>query len=60
MALCLADSLIVNGYINGSDLRARFILWWYAGYNNAFRHDNPQRSSVGLGGNISQSFEEVF
>lgn len=39
MALCLADSLIFKGKLDCVDLRARFILWWYAGYNNAFRFD---------------------
>lgn len=34
MSLCLADSIIKNGKFDGKDVRFRFILWWYAGYNN--------------------------
>ena len=62
MGLCIADSLIMNnGKLNEEDLMHRFIAWWRGGYNNAFRYnqDNnlPDRSSVGLGGNISLSFK---
>ena len=40
----------------------RFILWWYCGYNNAFRFDNKRKykNSVGLGGNISGSFKQYI
>ncbi len=60
MALCLADSLLVRGGLDARDLRLRFLNWWYFGYCNAFGFDAGRRgkSSVGLGGNISQSFEE--
>ena len=57
MGLCLADSLIVkNGEYDAHDLMHRFLCWWYYGYNNAFRFDNTRSASVGLGGQISQSF----
>jgi ADP-ribosylglycohydrolase len=57
MGLCLADSLLMNkGELNQHDLMRRFLCWWYGGYNNAFRNNSTPRHSVGLGGNISQSF----
>jgi ADP-ribosylglycohydrolase len=64
MALCLMDSLLCHPDYNGSDLRFRFALWWHRHYNNAFRfepHDtkNKHMSSVGLGGNIAESFGEI-
>jgi ADP-ribosylglycohydrolase len=37
----------------------RFLAWWELGYNNAFRFDG-KRHSVGLGGNISMSFEHYI
>lgn len=59
MALCLADSLIVNdGSYDDGDCRLRYCNWWVHGYNNAFRHDTHRslgRTSVGLGGNIADS-----
>ena len=78
MALCLADSLLQSGSrifnaqplpsadtagYNGSDLRARFFVWWELGYNNGFRYDLDRQymgdlwslTSVGLGGNIGES-----
>ena len=62
MGLCIADSLIMNdGKLNEHDIMHRFIAWWRGGYNNAFRYNQdyklPDRSSVGLGGNISLSFQ---
>jgi ADP-ribosylglycohydrolase len=58
MGLCLADSLLMNkGELNQHDLMRRFLCWWYGGYNNAFRFNTIPRHSVGLGGNISQSFK---
>jgi len=62
MSLCLADSLISHGELNHKDLRLRFLLWWYFGYNNAFRDDERRGNcgSVGLGGNISSSFLEFL
>ena len=57
MGLCLADSLLMNkGELKPHDLMRRFFCWWYGGYNNAFRNNSTPRHSVGLGGNISQSF----
>ena len=57
MGLCLADSLIEKkGEFKPRDIMMRFLLWWFYGYNNAFRFDNKRRHSVGLGGNISGSF----
>lgn len=58
MSLCLADSLLTHPEFSPRDLRLRFQNWWQFGYNNAFGYDEPPRSSVGLGGNISQSFTE--
>ena len=58
MGLCLSDSLIENkGNFDPRDIMMRFILWWFFGYNNAFRFDKkrPSKHSVGLGGNISGS-----
>ena len=57
MALCLADSLLKCGRLDGSDVRLFFWSWWHCGLNNAFRNDRtrPTRNSVGLGGNISRS-----
>lgn len=55
MALCMADSLLVCGGFDGSDLRVRFWNWWCRGYNNAFRYEPNRSGSVGLGGNISKS-----
>src|SRR5262249_901836 len=61
MSLCLADSLIARGSYHGGDCRTRYHLWWHFGYNNAFRFDDTVgRRSVGLGGNISRSLDEVL
>mmetsp|Transcript_151470 Transcript_151470/g.486135 ORF Transcript_151470/g.486135 Transcript_151470/m.486135 type:complete len:655 (-) Transcript_151470:50-2014(-) len=61
MALCMADSLLVQRGYHGGDLRVRWHMWWTHGYCNAFRHDKarPGRTSVGLGGNIAKSLAEV-
>ena len=61
MALCAADSLIVHRGFVPEDLRMRFWTWWNRGYNNAFRRDRTRidRSSVGLGGNISKSLASM-
>eukprot|EP00004_Rigifila_ramosa_P000354 TRINITY_DN1039_c0_g1_i2.p1 TRINITY_DN1039_c0_g1~~TRINITY_DN1039_c0_g1_i2.p1 ORF type:complete len:333 (+),score=46.47 TRINITY_DN1039_c0_g1_i2:104-1102(+) len=63
MGLCLADSLLSfpnRRELVPTDLMLRFLAWWSGGYNNAFRHDRARstRSSVGLGGNISQSLRD--
>jgi ADP-ribosyl-[dinitrogen reductase] hydrolase len=60
MALCLADSLLTRGGFDGRDLRLRFLNWWYFGYCNPFGFDaeRPVKHSVGLGGNIWESFQE--
>eukprot|EP00357_Protocruzia_adherens_P006269 CAMPEP_0115011882 /NCGR_PEP_ID=MMETSP0216-20121206/24350_1 /TAXON_ID=223996 /ORGANISM="Protocruzia adherens, Strain Boccale" /LENGTH=484 /DNA_ID=CAMNT_0002380721 /DNA_START=131 /DNA_END=1585 /DNA_ORIENTATION=+ len=60
MGLCIADSLIVNQNFDGPDIRRRFLMWWELGYDNAFRMDDTRSSSVGLGGNISQSMHECL
>eukprot|EP01120_Amphizonella_sp_Union-15-10_P001569 TRINITY_DN11727_c0_g1_i1.p1 TRINITY_DN11727_c0_g1~~TRINITY_DN11727_c0_g1_i1.p1 ORF type:complete len:423 (+),score=79.04 TRINITY_DN11727_c0_g1_i1:105-1373(+) len=57
MGLCLADSLLVSKGWNPLDCRLRFLNWWTFGYCNAFGKDG-KAGSVGLGGNISQSFSE--
>lgn len=61
MGLCMADSLILAGDYDGSDMRARFWCWWNRGYNNAFRLDKSRwrTDSVGLGENISKSLNEL-
>ena len=60
MALCLADSLLVRNGFDAHDLRLRFLNWWHFGYCNAFGFDTARatKNSVGLGGNIWQSFED--
>jgi len=55
MGLCMGDSLIMKRGYDGSDMRQRFWNWWNNGYCNAFGKDPSRDSSVGLGGNISQS-----
>ena len=61
MGLCLADSLIMNkGEYDAHDLMHRFLSWWYCGYNNAFRFDKSRSNSVGLGGQISGSFNNYI
>ena len=61
MGLCLADTLLVNkGEFEPRDLMHRFLLWWNCGYNNAFRFDKESKSSCGLGGNISKSFNQYI
>jgi len=60
MGLCIADSLLCCDGYDAFDLRQRFYLWNRYGYNNAFGRDpeRSSRSSVGLGGNISESMDE--
>ena len=63
MGFCIADSLIENkGNFDPRDIMMRFILWWFCGYNNAFRLDKcrKKRHSVGLGGNIKGSLKEYI
>jgi len=62
MGLALADSLLVNKDLAPRDLRHRFVLWWSMGYCNAFGYDTSRKykSSVGLGGNISESMAEFM
>lgn len=57
MALCLADSLIVNRGYSGSDVRRRYWSWQAEGLNNCFRKDTERsrRESFGLGYNIALS-----
>ena len=60
MGLCLADSLLMNnGKLDEHDLMHRFLCWWKGGYNNAFRFNPIPRRSVGLGGNISLSLNNI-
>jgi len=63
MGLCIADSLIKTyPDFQPADLMLRFVAWWFCGYNNAFAHDQSRgkQTSVGLGGNISQSFADFL
>jgi ADP-ribosyl-[dinitrogen reductase] hydrolase len=57
MALCLADSIILNSGYSGSDVRKRFWNWQAEGLNNCFRNDTTRdrRVSFGLGYNIANS-----
>ena len=66
MGLCLADSILIHGGYDGTKARIWFWNWWNNGLNNGFRYDSErckvgeQHSlSVGLGGNISKSLENV-
>eukprot|EP01061_Rhynchopus_euleeides_P010132 TRINITY_DN1948_c0_g1_i1.p1 TRINITY_DN1948_c0_g1~~TRINITY_DN1948_c0_g1_i1.p1 ORF type:complete len:568 (+),score=150.75 TRINITY_DN1948_c0_g1_i1:164-1867(+) len=61
MALCLADSLLVNRSYHGGDARVRWHMWWNTGYCNTFRFTTIQhkRASVGLGGNIASSLAQL-
>lgn len=59
MGLCIADSLLVKKSYDGSDIRIRFWNWWFRGYDNAFRKELARSGSVGLGGNIANSFQEI-
>ena len=56
MALCVADSIYFKKEFDPVDLRKRFLLWWYYGYNNC----RNCKSSFGLGANINQSFYEFI
>jgi ADP-ribosyl-[dinitrogen reductase] hydrolase len=63
MALCITDSLLVNKGFHPIDIMLRFLAWWYFGLNNSFGFDpqrtqSSMRTSVGLGGNISLSFDQ--
>lgn len=62
MALCLYDTLLINNGLDCVDLRHRFLRWWSSGYNNGFRFDKERirKSSVGLGGNIAASLQEII
>lgn len=63
MGLCLCDTFLVkDGEFDPLDLRLRFLNWWTMGYNNAFGWDSERKSksSVGLGGNISESMQEFL
>lgn len=59
MGLCLAESLLAQGHYHGGDVRCRFHLWWCFGYCNAFRHSPLRPGSVGLGGNIGASLQNL-
>jgi len=53
-ALCLSDSLLINDLkFDPIDIRARFVNWWYAGYNNGKKNetgDEKKKVSCGIGG----------
>lgn len=59
MGLCLADSILCHDKYDGSHCRILYHNWWNDGLNNAFRHDNDRKKSVGLGGNISNSLYDL-
>lgn len=62
MGLCIADSLLMKKRFDPADQKLRYLAWWYCGYNNAFRYDttNLNKKSIGLGGNISKSFDKFI
>ena len=62
MALCVADSLLERRGFDALDMKLRFALWWLTGYNNPFGSDTSRenKTSIGLGGNISHSFVEFL
>ncbi|MEM7174188.1 MAG: ADP-ribosylglycohydrolase family protein [Bacteroidota bacterium] len=62
MGLAMADSIIENNEFDGTDIRLRFWAWWHNGYCNAFGNDtkNVDKRSIGLGGNIGESLNEVY
>lgn len=65
MALCIADSLLLKGDYDGSNIRIWFWNWWFNGLDNAFKRDLERKGSgeslsVGLGGNISESLVNVM
>jgi len=50
MALCMADSILLNNFeFNGIDMRHRFVLWWFKGYNNGRANDPKDKLSFGIG-----------
>lgn len=50
LALCLADSLLLHNFeFNGIDIRHRFLLWWFQGYNNGKANDPKDKLSFGIG-----------
>lgn len=59
MALCLADSLLSCGKLDGSNIRCWFWNWWNNCINTAFRYDLSRVEAVGLGGSISSSLRDV-
>jgi len=57
LALCLADSILVNNFeFNGIDMRQRFIEWWFKGYNNGRANDPKDKLSFGVGNTTMNSF----
>jgi len=61
MALCLADSLLLCGKYDGSDVRKRYWSWHAEGMNNCFRNDTnrTRRHSFGLGYNICRGLSQL-
>jgi len=50
LALCIADSLIEkNLKLDICDMRHRFTLWWFSGYNNGLKNSTLLKNSVGIG-----------
>ena len=60
MGLCLADSLIEKkGYFEPNDIMMRFILWWFYGYNNAFRFDKERKNKNSFLG-IRKKYKKIY
>lgn len=60
MALCLADSLLINQKLNLNDLIRRFVNWWDKGYNASvkiLKNGKWIGYSVGLGGNTGKALK---
>lgn len=62
MALCLADSLLVNEGLNPVDLKARFLTWWCYGYNCSFRFDKERKDqrAFGMGDTVKEALRHYI
>lgn len=59
MALCMADSLILQRHFDGSDTIARFWNWWYNGYNSSFKYDRYRSHTLTLRSDIALPFRSI-
>ena len=47
LAMCICDTLIINGKLNKNDIKNRILNWYYKGYNNAFKKERDRFKSIG-------------